>query len=644
MEMNVNEVYGASKYRQRVTQAPSSISIVTAEDIRRFGYRTMSDVLSGVRGMYTFNDRNYSFLGLRGFMRPGDFSTRVLVLVDGHRLNDAVYDGGWPGREALPDIELVERVEVIRGPSSSVYGSSAFLGVINVITKRGSDFSGPEASIEVASLDTYTVRGTASGSNPDGLDWVVSASGYSSAGESRLYFPAFDQRRSDSAWAKDDGIAHRLDDERATKLFGSVRYGSFNATAYHSDRVKQVPTASYGSIFNDPAERTTDIHSYLELSYKQAVSTHTDVQWRGFLDRSTYHGTYPFYDQAAGDLSDRVILRDIARGEWAGTEALLTLRPSERCTWVVGAEYRNNLHEDQRAYYETEPRSYDLDSARSSDVLGVFAQVEARLRTDLSLTAGVRHDRYGADIGSTSNPRIAAIYNPTSASALKALYGRAFRAPNPYERYYFEEQAHRADLRPETIDTYELVYELYFGADYRLSLSGYSYDIEGLITQASSPGPTPEAEPLYYYANLQDVRARGIELEWEGTFAKDTHLQGSLTAQRSRDLLNDRELSNSPHRMAKLRVTRALMSEQLFASAEVQYTSKASTLSGTRAPSFILTNLMLNARSLWNRFELHAGVYNLFDNKHWMPAAEEHAQSMLQQEGRTYMGRLTARF
>ena len=81
MDMNVHSVFGASKYEQRVTQAPSSISIVTAEDIRRFGYTTLADVLSGVRGLYVTNDRNYTYLGVRGFLRPGDYTTRVLVAV-----------------------------------------------------------------------------------------------------------------------------------------------------------------------------------------------------------------------------------------------------------------------------------------------------------------------------------------------------------------------------------------------------------------------------------------------------------------------------------------------------------------------------------------------------------------------------------
>ena len=141
MEIPVETVYGASKYEQKVTQAPSSITIVTADEIKKFGYRTLADVLRGVRGLYVSDDRNYSYLGLRGFLRPGDYNTRILMMIDGHRMNDNVYDGAYFSREAMLDVDLIDRVEVIRGPSSSIYGSSAFFGIVNVITKRGGEMS-----------------------------------------------------------------------------------------------------------------------------------------------------------------------------------------------------------------------------------------------------------------------------------------------------------------------------------------------------------------------------------------------------------------------------------------------------------------------------------------------------------------------
>src|SRR5882757_5905635 len=92
VNIRVDSVIGASRYEQKVTQAPSSVSIVTADEIKKFGYRTLADVLRSVRGLYVTYDRSYYHLGARGFNRAGDFNTRFLFLIDGHRINDNVYD------------------------------------------------------------------------------------------------------------------------------------------------------------------------------------------------------------------------------------------------------------------------------------------------------------------------------------------------------------------------------------------------------------------------------------------------------------------------------------------------------------------------------------------------------------------------
>jgi outer membrane receptor for ferrienterochelin and colicins len=180
LEVSVEKVYGASKYEQKVTQAPSSISIVTGVEIKKFGHRTLAEVLRSVRGLYVSDDRNYSYLGIRGFLRPGDYNTRVLVLVDGHRMNDNVYDAAYVAREGMVDVDLIERVEVIRGPSSSIYGSSAFFGVINIITKTGRQVDGVDASLEGGSFDSYKGRFTFGKRFKNDVEWLASGSYYAS--------------------------------------------------------------------------------------------------------------------------------------------------------------------------------------------------------------------------------------------------------------------------------------------------------------------------------------------------------------------------------------------------------------------------------------------------------------------------------
>ncbi len=119
-------VVSAAKYRQMLDEAPASITILTAREIKGYGWRTLADLFRSVRGFYVSDDRNYSYLGVRGFLRPGDYNSRVLVLLNGHTLNDDIWQTFLLGRESGIDLDLIDRIEIVRGPGSALYGTSAF--------------------------------------------------------------------------------------------------------------------------------------------------------------------------------------------------------------------------------------------------------------------------------------------------------------------------------------------------------------------------------------------------------------------------------------------------------------------------------------------------------------------------------------
>src|SRR5881628_1711997 len=176
-------VFGASKYEQKPSEAPASFSIVTNEEIRKFGYRTLSEILRSVRGLFTTYDRNYSYIGARGFDRPGDYDTRILLLLDGHLVNDNVYDQASVCTESLVDVDAIDRVEVIRGPSSSLYGTDAFFAVINVITRSGRDLDGKEFAAAGGSYSTAEGRAAYGARLDNGVETYVSGSYYDSGGQ-----------------------------------------------------------------------------------------------------------------------------------------------------------------------------------------------------------------------------------------------------------------------------------------------------------------------------------------------------------------------------------------------------------------------------------------------------------------------------
>src|SRR5207237_9204690 len=105
-------------------------------------------------GFYVTYDRNYSYAAVRGFGRSGDYNDRILLLVDGHRINDNIYGSAYIGTEFPVDVELIERVEVIHGPSAAIYGDNAFFAVINVVTKTGGRVHGAQIAASMASYDT----------------------------------------------------------------------------------------------------------------------------------------------------------------------------------------------------------------------------------------------------------------------------------------------------------------------------------------------------------------------------------------------------------------------------------------------------------------------------------------------------------
>jgi len=187
MEMSIDTVYGASKRPQKVSEAPSSVTVITSEEIRLYGYRTLADLLRSVPGFYLAYDQAYHQLLARGFHRPGEFNSPVLLLVDGHRASEDIGIGAALGTEFVLDVDLIDRVEVIRGAQSALYGNKAMLGVINVITKTGRQIEGVELSGEVASSDTTKARLTYGETFDNEMELLVSGTRYNSDG-SEVYF------------------------------------------------------------------------------------------------------------------------------------------------------------------------------------------------------------------------------------------------------------------------------------------------------------------------------------------------------------------------------------------------------------------------------------------------------------------------
>jgi outer membrane receptor for ferrienterochelin and colicins len=635
MQMRIETVYGASKFEQKVTRAPASVTIITADEIARFGHRTLGAALRSIRGLYVSDDRNYSYLGTRGFLRPGDYNSRVLVLVDGHRMNDNIYDGAYFGRDASPSLDVVERIEFVRGPSSSIYGSSAFFGVVNVVTKRGATLDGTQIS---ASTGSHGEReGQISyGQVLRNTDVTLNASYYTKDGQDRLYYPEFDPAVTSDSRAADGGVVRRKDGEEAAGFGGSVAHGGFTLSASWLSRKKEVPTASFGTVFNG-AERTKDERGFVDLKYEHTFDPELQLTGRVAYDRYFYDGDYPYDYTAAGDPPEVTVSRDIALGTWLTSDWQLRRTLSGGHTLIAGIEYRHGLHQEQISYLETTPREYEVQDDRSESNAAVFAQGEFVLSPRVLLNAGIRYDEYFDSFGGALNPRVGVIYSPSDRSVVKFLYGSAFRAPSVYERFYYQRPSDHAELVPEKIRTYELVLERYVGTRDRVNVSVYRYAVGGLVTQQA------DADEEVHFDNLTRVAAEGVELELERRFDSGALARVSYALQQTEDAQTHRDLSSSPRHLAKLNLGFPL-GGATSAGIELQYQSEVETLSQSSARGFLLGNLELSHELKARGIRLTAAVRNFLDTDYGYPGAEDHAQSVIRQDGRTFSIKLSRRF
>jgi len=610
----------AAKYEQTINEAPASVSVITSEDIARFGYRTIAEALMSIAGLYISYDRNYTYLGIRGFSRPTDYNDRVLLLLDGHMINDGYYGSAPIDNQLGINMASIDRIEIVRGPGSALYGTGAVFAVINIISKKGDTINGINVSVDGGSYRWIEGSLLAGSKFENGFEYSFSALGGDSKGRDQFY-PEYNDP------ASSDGVSRKLDWERYHSFTSTLSYQNYSLTGFMVSRRKGIPTAAFDMTFNDDRAQTLDEQQFLEMKYNRTFGSDINIALRSYYDGYDYRGVYP----------GTPFSRDANNVKSIGGELQLRWDMSASNRITGGGEYRDNF-QDKYILMDADTTEYSKDVPNTS--FSLYLQDEIQLRENVMVIFGIRRDAYSI-AGNPVSPRVSVVYNLFTTSTLKFLYGEAFRVPNVYEKYYEDVGSNwvtNPALKPERIRTYEFIWEQHFLHSIFGRFSLYNYAMNNLIDPIIDSTTSTEQ-----FENISHVRSTGIETAFKIYLKSGVHGYLNYSYQYSTDINTGVKLTNSPSHIAKAGVGYQL-TDYVRAAIEMMYESNRLTVYNTTTDPYFLTNLNLSILPPSGHLRSSLLIRNVFDVSYQTPGGFEHRQSAIKQDGRNFTVRLEYSF
>ncbi|MBI5721717.1 MAG: TonB-dependent receptor [Burkholderiales bacterium] len=616
---------GAAKYEQDLALAPAAVTVRTAGEIRDQGYRTLAEVLASIPGVHLRYDRAYTYVGARGFERPGDYSSRLLLLIDGLRVNDNIFDQAVAGREFPLDVNLIDRVEFIPGPGSALYGSNALLGVVNVITKKPSQEPGAYAAGEWGSAGARKLFGSWGGSIGPARA-LLGATTERRPGRD-LYFPEYDQPENNN------GIARGRDAESNDKLYAKVVAGDWVLTGLVSDRRKLLPTGAYDAAFNTP-NQWSDRYVFLDAAFSRRLGEAHELQVRLGAARYDYNGV-----SQIGTAPDISSSHNPTQGRWVSGELRYTYLGFARHRLLAGVEYQDNLRQFQRVEYTAPVPEVFLDVDGRSRRHALYLNDEWSVGDGLQLHLGVRADRQLDGNGRVS-PRAAAVWSPLPQWIFKALVGEAFREPNAYERQYFDDAAQKVNpaLSAEQLRSGELSAVWQGDAALSVRASLYRFRMERLIDLVE------QSDGLLMYENVGAARSRGLEVEATALLPHGALLRGSWSRQQTVDAASGAALTDAPRSLVKLAWTTPAFWADTRLGLHADRVGRRVTVARASLPPRTLLHANLGYEPPGSGWSFALGVHNLTDRRHADPGGPELVQDSVPQDGRQWRLRVGRRF
>ena len=645
----------ATGQKQLIAKAPAVASVITAEDIKALGANTLEEVLATVPGVHVSLSSTYlaPIYSIRGIHT--DKNPQVLMLVNGVPITQ-LHFGDRGGRSSFP-VRDIARVEVIRGPGSAVYGADALAGVINVITKTAEQIEGTELGARAASFDTtegWLLHGTTWGEvkvalslqalDTDGDDSRRVGSDAQTVFD-QLVAPLFPpaslapgalethnseavDTRIDLQYRKlqlrmwnartDDlgvgpGLALALDPSGGASIDNYLFDLGYNDADLLPDSVVELH-ASYMDVDVQTKQRLFPAGTVLPIGPDGNINTVNFVPMQ-FTDG--LRGNPEFYEQHAR--FEGIVTYNGFAGHSVRVAAGYT-------TQEESAEERKNygpsvLDLESRSCHaflcfvdgtltDVSNTPYVFIEDQDRDVWYASLQDQWQIANDWNLTAGVRYDDY-SDFGSTVNPRVALVWDASTDLTAKMLYGRSFRAPSFAELFAINNPVALGNpgLDPETANTYELALDYRASFDLRFGFNVFYYDVEDLISFASTAGGAQVAR------NVGQQQGHGFEFETEWKPLDSLRVVANYAWQNAEDKELEEDAARAPEQQAYLRAHWTLP-HNWSVTGEFKWIADRN-----REPldprdavdDYTIANLNLEKQNLFERLDLGLRVRNLFD-------------------------------
>jgi len=500
-DLTTASVTVASKRVEKIADAPSIISIVTAKEIKQYGAKNLKDVLNRVPGIQGISSFLYSnIISMRGQILSHS-NNDILFLVDG-RPHRTSYNGGTNFTLLMGfPLGMIARLEVIRGPGSVLYGSSAFSGVVNIVTKSSQDINATSVAVRYGSFSSQGLEAKTA-KQSGAFDFTAGVKTFHTDGWNF------------SATGETSVTDHVHMSENNMGMIATAAYQNLALTTVFT-RGRQ---DNMGAGARWPPSSQEVEHLLLDASYQQTLNN----QWN-----ADYHITFNAL-ALDGDTSSYDVL----------VEPTLHGRLNSQVNLIVGGVF-----EDQNG---------DLNDSTSyaSNWASLYTQVDYQIWDSLKLTAGIQTNK-PEGLDKETSPRFALVSNFSDHWGTKLLYGEAFRSAYATERFLASSRiVGDPNLRPEIISTYDAQL-FYHSKRYYAAFTLFHSNIEDVIVRA------PQGGGLFKFSNQSELTFFGLELEGSANLTQTITATGSISYQTNEDNSGIKNITLSPNLMAKLGIAYA---------------------------------------------------------------------------------------